>query len=194
MPLTTWLGGDQPGEVHGYGPLPASDTRALAALIEATPGNRYCLTLTNHAGQAIAHGCATTSPARGSGASGRSGSALTAGQITMTISPLAATRCSHDGESPHYRPPPSLVHRIQVRQRTCTFPSCRSPAVRCDLDHSLAFHLGGRTCQCNLAPLCRRHHRAKQAEGWHLDQPQPGVMVWRLPHGRTYTTTPDPYD
>jgi hypothetical protein len=29
----------------------------------------------------------------------------------------------------------------------------------------------------NLAPLCRRHHQAKQAGGWHLDQTEPGVMT-----------------
>ena len=53
--------------------------------------------------------------------------------------------------------------------------------------------LGGRTCECGLAPLCRRHHRAKQAPNWGLTQDQPGVMTWQLPHGRTYQTTPDPY-
>jgi hypothetical protein len=45
----------------------------------------------------------------------------------------------------------------------------------------------------NLAPLCRHHHRCKQAEGWWLDQPEPGVLVWRTPSGRTYTSTPTVY-
>jgi hypothetical protein len=39
-------------------------------------------------------------------------------------------------------------------------------------------------------PLCRHHHRAKQAQGWQLTQPEPGVLVWRTPSGRTYVTTP----
>jgi hypothetical protein len=43
------------------------------------------------------------------------------------------------------------------------------------------------------APVCRRHHKAKQAPGWHLDQPEPGVRTWRLPSGRVYQTTGDPY-
>ena len=51
----------------------------------------------------------------------------------------------------------------------------------------------GRTCECNLAPLCRHHHRCKQAEGWWLEQPEPGVLVWHTPAGRTYTTTPTQY-
>ena len=42
-------------------------------------------------------------------------------------------------------------------------------------------------------PLCRHHHRAKQAEGWRLEQPEPGVLRWRTPAGRTYTTTPTSY-
>jgi hypothetical protein len=28
---------------------------------------------------------------------------------------------------------------------------------------------------------------------WTLTQHQPGVMTWQLPHGRAYTTTPEPY-
>ena len=61
------------------------------------------------------------------------------------------------------------------------------------LDHTDPHHQGGRTCECNLAPLCRHHHRCKQAEGWWLAQPEPGILVWRTPAGRTYTTTPTPY-
>ena len=48
-------------------------------------------------------------------------------------------------------------------------------------------------CYDNLAPLCRHHHRCKQAEGWWLEQPEPGVLVWHTPAGRTYTTTPTQY-
>ncbi|MFY9891860.1 MAG: HNH endonuclease signature motif containing protein, partial [Streptosporangiaceae bacterium] len=96
-------------------------------------------------------------------------------------------------QSPRYRPPPNLVDLIRVRQRTCSFPGCRRPARRTDLDHTVAFHRGGMTCECNLAPLCRRHHQAKQAPRWHLSQDQPGVMTWELPSGRRYTVTPEPY-
>jgi hypothetical protein len=53
-------------------------------------------------------------------------------------------------------------------------------------------NLRGRTCECNIGPVCRRHQKAEQAPGWHLDQPEPGVMTWRLPSGRVYQTTGDP--
>jgi len=45
---------------------------------------------------------------------------------------------------------------------------------------------GGKTCLCNLAPLCRRHHRTKQARGWALNQVSPGVFAWSTPSGRHY--------
>ena len=35
--------------------------------------------------------------------------------------------------------------------------------------------------------------RCKQAEGWQLTQPEPGVLVWHTPSGRTYTTVPTEY-
>ena len=42
-------------------------------------------------------------------------------------------------------------------------------------------------------PLCRHHHRCKQAEGWQLSMPEPGVLIWHTPTGRSYTTTPTQY-
>jgi hypothetical protein len=48
-------------------------------------------------------------------------------------------------------------------------------------------------CACDHNPLCRHHHRCKQAEGWWLEQPEPGILKWRTPSGRTYTTTPTEY-
>ena len=29
----------------------------------------------------------------------------------------------------------------------------------------------------NLPPLCRHHHRCRQAQGWQLNQPEPGVLI-----------------
>ena len=59
--------------------------------------------------------------------------------------------------------------------------------------HSLFPQLKEHTCACGHSPLCRHHHRCKQAEGWRLEQPEPGVLVWHTPAGRTYTTTPTQY-
>jgi hypothetical protein len=31
------------------------------------------------------------------------------------------------------------------------------------------------------------------AEGWRLNQPEPGILIWRTPAGRIYTTSPIEY-
>ena len=106
---------------------------------------------------------------------------------------LETGECSHRRESPGYRPSRDLAHLIQVRQVTCTAPGCRRPAASCDFEHTVPYQQGGRSCECNCGPCCRRHHRAKQAAGWQLSQPCPGVFVWSTPHGRSYQTEPEPY-
>jgi hypothetical protein len=106
---------------------------------------------------------------------------------------LETGECSHRRESPGYRPSRSLTHLIQARQVTCTAPGCRRPARSCDFEHTIPYHLGGRSCECNGGPCCRRHHRAKQTGGWRLSQPRPGSFVWTTPHGRSYRTEPEPY-
>jgi len=217
IPLAAWLGlSDAPGHAAGYGPLDAGDSRDLAALLARHPGSRWCITVTGEGGRAVGHGCARAGPGS-SGSSrppprgsppgpvrgGTPGSRPSfapgwpAGAMDwlagITISKLETGDCRHPRESPAYRPPPSLRHLITVRQPTCAFPGCRRPAARCDEDHTVPYDQGGRTCECNLAPLCRRHHRAKQAPGWHLTQDQPGQMTWRLPSGRSYATCAEPY-
>jgi hypothetical protein len=115
------------------------------------------------------------------------------GTWTFTITPLGGHTCDHASETPGYRPSAGLRHLVEIGQPTCSHPGCRRPAASCDLDHTEAYHRGGRTCLCNLAPLCRKHHRCKQAQGWRLEQPEPGVLVWQTPSGRTYTVTPAEY-
>jgi hypothetical protein len=114
-------------------------------------------------------------------------------RLGITVMPLAAGTCDHPNEEPGYKPSRRLRHLIRARDRTCSFPGCRRPAGQCDLDHTVPYESGGRTCECNLAPLCRRHHRCKQSSGWQLNQPEPGILVWTTPAGRTYTTTPTIY-
>jgi hypothetical protein len=187
MPLASWLDAAQaPGEVAGFGPVDAGTCRTLGAALAARPASRWCLTLTDAAGRAVGHGCARRAPTG-------SGWALHI-KITDVASPACQHRTCPDRKQPDgYRPSPRLRHLIEVRHRTCSFRGCRRAAQRCDLDHTIPHHLGGATCRCNLATLCRRHHQAKQAQGWRLDQPEPGVLVWTLPHGRRYRVEPDPY-
>src|SRR5713226_8932455 len=63
LPLATWVGwSDAPGEVPGHGPMDADDSRTLAAMLARHPATKWCLTLTDPAGRAVAHGCARTGP------------------------------------------------------------------------------------------------------------------------------------
>ena len=186
MPMSAWLGqSGSPGELSGYGPADAATCAELAG--RAGLSARWCLTLTDAAGRAVAHACAGHAPPPGPGA------ITWARGLRDKLEVLESGTCSHARRAGGYCPPRSLRNLVCVRQRRCSFPGCRRPAVRCDLDHTVPYDAGGATCECNLAPLCRRHHQAKQAPGWHLTQPQPGEMLWRLPSGRKYPTCPDPY-
>jgi Domain of unknown function (DUF222) len=188
MPATTWLGlTDAPGEIAGTGAADADTCRDLAAAIAACAASRWCLTLTSPNGQAIAHGCARAGP----GPPGTTGPAAWLARITLT--PIETGTCAHRRETTAYRPPDSLRHLIKIRSPRCGYPGCRRPAARCDNDHTIPHHKGGKTCECNLHPLCRRHHQTKQARGWHLSQPEPGTLTWTTPSGRTYATEPEPY-
>ena len=130
---------DQPGELAGYGPIPAELARRIAA--DATW--RRIL----------------TDPV--------SGVLLDYG-TTM------------------YTPPRGLVDHVLARDQTCQWPGCRQPAVRCDLDHRVAFPAGS-TCAANLHALCRRHHRAKTEAGWTYRLDADNNLVWTSPNGHTST-------
>ena len=182
MPLTTLLGlTESPGELGGFGPITAFTARDLAGRTLNAPLVRWCVTVTGKDGEPIGHGCEVRRRP------GRDGAACA---FTMNISALAGTDCTHARESSHYRPPPSLWHLVQIRSPRCTAPGCRMPAARCDGDHTQPFEEGGRTCECNLGPLCRYHHRVKHSQGWRLEQPEPGVLAWITPSGRKYFTGP----
>ncbi|MEN8237843.1 MAG: DUF222 domain-containing protein [Actinomycetota bacterium] len=88
------------------------------------------------------------------------------------------------------RPTTTQKRRIQARHRTCVFPGCRTPAGACDIDHTTAVVDGGQTCDCNLAPLCRRDHRIKHTPGWSYAINGDGTITWTTPSGHTYTVTP----
>ncbi|HEY3904701.1 MAG TPA: hypothetical protein VGM14_12400 [Streptosporangiaceae bacterium] len=185
MPLSSWLGSaEAPGEAAGYGSLAAADCRGLADRLAGGKNVKWCLTLTDPEGRAVMHGCARASPRPRS---------IRIWLASVKLTRLECGTCTHQRGSRAYRPPEMMRHLVCIRQRTCAFPGCRRPAERCDLDHTIPFDQGGRTCECNLSPLCRRHHRAKQAPGWQLLQPQPGTLVWTAPHARTYTTQPGIY-
>ena len=206
MPLATWLGlSDAPGHASGYGPLDATDSRDLARALAARSGNRWCLTFTDARGRPVAHGCARDGPADDRRPGDRPGRRSRAGpgsrshadsigdRWTFAITLLPGKACDHAWQTAAYQPSRALRHLVETRHSTCVFPGCRRPAAESDKDHTVPYDQGGKTCLCNLAPLCRRHHRAKQARGWHLEQPSSGTLTWTTPSGRRCTTYPSTY-
>ncbi|MFB8893315.1 HNH endonuclease signature motif containing protein [Microbacterium plantarum] len=103
-----------------------------------------------------------------------------------------------------YRPTAGMVRLLRARDRHCRFPGCRQPAIRCELDHTIAASDGGATHVCNLANLCKRHHDVKHHTRWQVRQLSGGRLIWTSPTGRIYRedappplvafTTTDPPD
>jgi hypothetical protein len=106
---------------------------------------------------------------------------------------VLVSECDHSAAEPRYTPSRRLSHLVRARTATCDAPGCAAQAVHADLDHTTPYP-EGETDQCNLGPKCRRHHKVKQAPGWKVEQPTPGVIRWTLPSGRTHATGPTVYD
>jgi hypothetical protein len=126
---------------------------------------------------------------------------LLIGQAVQTINNALAglvdSWCGATGTNPGshghhgYRPPAAMQRLVQRRHPTCVFPTCHRRSVHCDIDHTVPYDKGGRTCKCNLAPLCRMHHRlVKQHPTWKLLQPWSGLLIWVTPSGTWHIVTP----
>ncbi|NPC97382.1 HNH endonuclease signature motif containing protein [Nocardioides sp. zg-DK7169] len=106
------------------------------------------------------------------------------GDAQVVIKPVIDLEAHHHTDA--YAIPDRLVDQTRLAQPTCAFPWCERPARRCDTDHVVAHATGptgGPTCSCNLAPLCRRHHRAKTHTAWTYDKTDAATYLWRSPHG-----------
>jgi hypothetical protein len=196
VPLATALGKSAtPGDAAGLGLLDAADVRALIAAAARSPHSRWCVTALHPDGTAAAHGCAA-GPRRwppGPLVPKDFTAAQILSALNIKLTPVIRGPCDHARAERRYQPSRNLRHRVNARNTRCTAPGCSRPACRCDLDHTQPWHEGGVTCECNLAPLCRHHHKCKQSEGWKLEHPEPGTLVWTTPAGRHYITQPTIY-
>jgi hypothetical protein len=118
---------------------------------------------------------------------------LTAGKVTIrpvldltTIPPVDA----HD-------PTARMAAAVRLRDQTCVYPGCGRAAEYCDLDHIddyVPLDEGGPPGQISptkLAPLCRRHHRAKTFGHFSYRRLHDGSYEWTLPTGIRITTDPN---
>ena len=91
-----------------------------------------------------------------------------------------------------YRPPTGLADLVRARDRACVFPTCQTPAERCDIDHLTAWSQGGTTSLDNLTTLCQAHHRLKHTPGWTLTRDQAtGTLSWHTPDKTIYQRHPN---
>jgi hypothetical protein len=202
VPAGTVLGWSAaPAQAGTWGLLDRDETRAAVAAAARHPRTRWCVTLVNGQGEATAHACA-----RGQhpglldglldGLAPQPPPARLAGllrRLNPAFEPIATTTCGHVHAEDRYTPGRRLRHLVRARTATCDAPGCGAQAIHCDLDHTVPYP-EGRTCECDLGPRCRTHHRAKQAPDWKVQQTEPGLITWTLPSGRTHTTTPTAYD
>jgi hypothetical protein len=150
---TTLLGLDElPGELAGYGPIPAFLARELSK--DATWRRIF------------------TDPA--------TGTYLGCGSRT-------------------YRPGADLARAVRTRDVTCTYPGCRQPAIRTELDHVIPFDPNRpaqeQTTEANLHALCKRHHQAKTQKIWNVRRDKAtGNTEWTSPLGITYYRSPIPVE
>jgi hypothetical protein len=111
----------------------------------------------------------------------------------FSLEPIAKDSCDHRHAEPRYRPSKKLGHLTRARNATCPAPGCGASSHHSDMDHTEPWPEGP-TDECNIGLPCRHHHRTKQAPGWQLEQPAPGIFRWTTPSGRTYQTRPTRYD
>ena len=183
-----------PAELPGFGRLDEQDTTALLTAAGDNPATRWCMTVTGTDGTAAAHGCGPGRRALKDIADpGTETVAGLAARLGIQLTPIVKGACQHAHAEPGYTPSRKLRHLIQARTTWCAAPGCIRPAAACDLDHTIAWDDSRMTCECNIAPLCRSHHQIKQAQGWKLEQPEPGILIWASPSGLTRSTVPSSY-
>jgi hypothetical protein len=224
IPLLTFLGlADRPAMMSRTGPVDPDLARTLAAAAARNPDSTWCITVTGTDHRPVAHGCGRPPPPgrkrgrgkRGAARQGRTGAhdppgtgtmrldiaALTGnttstggtGELEFTLENLAGP-CDHKYQTAGHDPGVKLRHLTGILNQYCTYLTCRRPHRTCDYEHSKPFDKGGRTCLCEGGPVCRHHHRDKQAPGWQLEHGEArGWFRWTTASGRTYTTKPTQY-
>jgi hypothetical protein len=79
-------------------------------------------------------------------------------------------------------------HRQAVHLMTPadTFPYASCTARSMQVDHTVPYDQGGVSGVGNYGSMTTRHHRIKTHGRWQVQQPFPGIYVWRDPHGVFY--------
>lgn len=95
-----------------------------------------------------------------------------------------------DVSSNTYQLPAPTRRFVQMRDRTCRFPTCQRAAVRCEEDHTIAWRLSHDTSPRNLVCLCLRHHHLKHDTRWNYTRADDGTITWTSSSGHHYLRPP----
>ncbi|HEY0951461.1 DUF222 domain-containing protein [Nocardioides sp.] len=79
-------------------------------------------------------------------------------------------------------------HRQAVHLMTPadTFPFASSTSRSMQVDHTIPHAQGGISGVGNYGPMTLRHHRVKTHGRWQVQQPFPGIYIWRDQYGAFY--------
>jgi hypothetical protein len=119
-----------------------------------------------------------------------------AGRARVTVQPVLHVAADDRWSVDRHDPPPRMADEVRLRDESCVFPWCGRPARQCDLDHRVPFEdpgdggPPGQTSPESLAPLCRRHHRAKTAGSWSYERVGSGTYLWGGPAALSVLVTP----
>jgi hypothetical protein len=208
--LSTLLGlDDHPGELAGWGPVPATVARKLA------DHQRRCewrFAITDDQGRLLFDGITRSRPDDSDAAASSVAGGIVEMQVPASLlaDPDLPTRFpgwarlladlakQYAQQRPIIQDPAArfpgrpLRRHSQIRHRTCLFPGCRRPAAQADQDHRHEHARGGPTTEDNLGPGCRHDHRLKTTGGWRLIKRENGSYLWISPLGRKHLVEIDP--
>jgi hypothetical protein len=205
IPAATVAGvSDEPGQLHGYGPIDPDTARTIAATaptflrVLTHPVTGEPTTITRHWGRAAADTLrddsttATSHATRPSTGTTTSRAARPSTDTGTGIGTGTGTDGRDETTRDRYSASPELRLVLAALDETCRFPHCGRRANRCELDHTLDWAHGGATTAQNLTYLCSRHHHLKHETRWSVeaDPDRPRHLNWRSPHGREYSTAP----
>jgi hypothetical protein len=199
---------EQPGEIAGWGPVPATVARDVAARQHRT---QWRFAILDAPGRLLSEGTTRSrprplrDPVQAEGGSielhapaallDQPGLAATHPAWAKLLADLTAQRAD---PRPIEQDPAArfagrrLRRRIQIINQHCVFPGCRRPSADCDLDHRHDHAHGGTTEQANLSPACRHDHLNKTRRNWRLVQLNQHTYCWISPLGRRHIVHIDP--
>jgi hypothetical protein len=108
----------------------------------------------------------------------------------FTVKPVIdpATIAPVDG----YETPDQHREGLYLRSPADIFPYAPNTSRKKQADHTKAYQPPdrggppGQTGLHNLGLMTGYHHRVKTHAGWQLEQPFPGIYLWRSPHGSIF--------